>query len=824
MSDRDITIELRAKQITDEAFKKVQASIKSLEGTAGAAGHSMAGLGQLTADASKHFSIAEHAAGALKSTFGQMFAGFGAFTLLDRGISTLAAWGKEALDSAGAVVDLANKTGLSTETIQRFQFVAGQTGTSVENFTKAAFQLGLRLNGGENSVKAGVAALGLSYQQLMDLSPDEQFDKITGALGNLTVEQGRNTVAVDLFGKSAADILPAIAEGYAKIASQAAVTKDEQIRALDEAGDAWDAFIARQKAAFAGFLGNQVIAAQAISKLNPYQQDQLNDLAATDAGKITEFLTRIAKGQQDVALSTKKSGASVRENAEAMEAAKEAAKKLKAEAEQLVTHVNANTKAEFANELALRRVNLEFLDQIEKQRTLGMVMPPLIEHYSYLATAINDTRSPLERMQENLQASAGVMGGQFAAAQMKATSIIDKARAAIERETEAIQKGAQFGSQLASSIIAGAQNGKIGESVGGFLGDEIGKSLGEKLAKAIGGKLGGALGGMLGPLGAIGGQLVGSLVDKMFGHKGRDAVKQFADSFGGLPELQKKLQATFDPATANKYWVALTQGVGRNNPEQAKQVIDAVTAAIDRQEAALKKTPRSFADASAAAEALGLDINKIGDGINDLRVHDSAEAIAAQWQVLKDAGADMDQVAEGAAGKFQVLVDEALKWGHELPESMREPLQRMADMGKLTDASGDKLEDLSGIKFAEPLEKSVDRVIDKIDQLIDRISSGLGGALRNIPGVDVNVNGSGEPEASHDVGAYIRRDHVANVHAGEIVGPMDFMTRALEGALARTKNVATGGSVIVQIGTRELARTLMPEIANEVKTLRLGIA
>jgi hypothetical protein len=567
-----------------------------------------------------------------------------------------------------------------------------------------------------------------------------------------------------------------------------------------------------------------VIAAQAVAKLNPNQQEHLADLMATDAGKATEFLLQVAKGQQDVNLTTEKSTTSVRENAEAMEAAAAAAKKLSEEAEHLVTHVNANAKAEFSNGLALRRLNLDLFEHIEKQRTLGLVLPPLVSHYTFLAAAIEDARTPLDRMRDDLRKSAAVMGGEFTAAQLKARTVIDQARAAIEKENEAIQKGLNFGKALSQNIIGAIQGGgNVGESVGAFLGDQVGSKLGASLAKSIGGTFGGVLGGMLGPLGAIGGQLLGSLVDKIFGHKGRDAVKQFADSFGGFPELQKKLQDTFDPATANKYWAALTQGVGRNNPEQAKQVIDAVTSAIERQEAALKKTPRSFADASAAAEALGLDINKIGDGINDLRVHDSAEAIAAQWQVLKDAGADMDQVAEGAAGKFQVLVDEALKWGHELPESMREPLQRMADMGKLTDASGDKLEDLSGIKFAEPLEKSVDRVIDKIDQLIDRISSGLGGALRNIPGVDVNVNGGGDPEASHAVGAYIRRDHVANVHAGEIVGPMDFMTRALEGALSRVKAVGSGGTVIFQMGTREMARAIMPDLANEVKTLRLGI-
>ena len=54
-------------------------------------------------------------------------------------------------------------------------------------------------------------------------------------------------------------------------------------------------------------------------------------------------------------------------------------------------------------------------------------------------------------------------------------------------------------------------------------------------------------------------------------------------------------------------------------------------------------------------------------------------------------------------------------------------------MGLLTDKSGNKLEDLSDIKWAEPLEKSIDRVIHKMDELIDKIGNGLGGAFRSLP-------------------------------------------------------------------------------------------
>jgi hypothetical protein len=483
-------------------------------------------------------------------------------------------------------------------------------------------------------------------------------------------------------------------------------------------------------------------------------------------------------------------------------------------------------------EKAGRQMVAALREEVEAHRQQLEVLPPLIEHYGHLTPAVEDTRSGTERMADALRKAASVMGGEFATAQAKAKTIIDQARDAIERENAAIEKGLNFGSRLSQTIIGALQGGgDVGKSVGGFIGGEAGnwagKGIAGALAKSLPKELAGAIGGLAGPLGAIGGQLIGGLVDKLFGHKGRDMVKEFADSFGGFNGLQKKLQDTFDPQTAEKYWRALTQGVGRNNPQQAKQVIDAVTQAIQQQEAALNKTPRSFADASAAAEALGLDINRIGDGINQLRVHDDAEAIAAQWQILKDAGADMSQVAEGAAGKFQKMVDEALIWGHELPESMREPLQQMADMGLLTDKSGEKLEDLTGIRFAKPIEDSLGRIADGFDKLLgklDRFASGLAGLPSD---VDVNVNthenSDGGAEASHAVGAYIREDHVAKVHAGELIGPVDFMARVLKAALPSVSlGGGGGGTVIVQFMDREVVRGLMPALADEVLRLKLA--
>jgi archaellum component FlaC len=71
------------------------------------------------------------------------------------------------------------------------------------------------------------------------------------------------------------------------------------------------------------------------------------------------------------------------------------------------------------------------------------------------------------------------------------------------------------------------------------------------------------------------------LFKKLFGAEGRKTVEEFAGEHGGFDALHNELLALGDEG--EQLWIKLTQGVGRNNPEQAKQVIDEVTAALEKQ-------------------------------------------------------------------------------------------------------------------------------------------------------------------------------------------------------------------------------------------------
>lgn len=130
----------------------------------------------------------------------------------------------------------------------------------------------------------------------------------------------------------------------------------------------------------------------------------------------------------------------------------------------------------------------------------------------------------------------------------------------------------------------------------------------------------------------------------------------------------------------------------------------------------------AFEDIKQAAERYGIELDKLGPKINQLRINEAAEAIAKDFKFLIDAGADFNTVLVGMADEVQNLVTDALKAGLTLPESMRPMIEAMIRAGLLTDEFGDKLTDTSRLEFAKPLSERFDDLLEKLDELIDALS------------------------------------------------------------------------------------------------------
>ncbi len=236
------------------------------------------------------------ALGAAVGTFASQLAGQAVRSIINIGI--------ESFHTASQIVDLSNKTGLTTKTIQRMSQVADQTGTSIEAFTNASFMLGQRLAGGGNSVKKAAEDLGVEWGKLAKASPDEQFEIIVAALSKVTSAQERNRIGTELFGRSFREIAASVAEGYTTIANAAKLSSDAQIRSLDAAADRWQQFKTNFANQTRSALGDIILAIDEFNKLPLIQKPFV--LASGSAG--INQLARIGEARA-IADSNKKKAA-----------------------------------------------------------------------------------------------------------------------------------------------------------------------------------------------------------------------------------------------------------------------------------------------------------------------------------------------------------------------------------------------------------------------------------------------------------------------------------------------------------------------------------
>jgi hypothetical protein len=176
--------------------------------------------------------------------------------------------GREAIETAGKLVDLSQQTGLSTTTLQRMDAVAGQTGTTIDVLANAAFKLSNRISGGGDSVRAAVQALGLDFEALRKQKPDQQFESTIVALGKMQNATVRNDAAVELFGIRLAKTALGAARDYEAIANAAQISSEAQLQALDVIGDRLDKAEKDFKATTRGMLADALFVADEVNKLS----------------------------------------------------------------------------------------------------------------------------------------------------------------------------------------------------------------------------------------------------------------------------------------------------------------------------------------------------------------------------------------------------------------------------------------------------------------------------------------------------------------------------------------------------------------------------
>lgn len=793
-----------------------------------------------------------------------------------------------ALKYASSLDQIAKSSGAGVEGAQRLENIAVRTSTQVGNLAQGTSELARRIADGDKSALSAMDRLGITTSNFLSLRADDKFIQVASALGRVADSGERANLAKDLF-SNWQEVLPALTTDVGAFADSIHTMSAAQVEDLVKVQREWDALklsVKRTITEIVALVGTPIVvtvkvvweglgnvarfAANPASFLtNPFveqaEADAKANLDVWNAGFGVENASDRAKvdaasfvGSNDSLNDVLKEIADLRTVRE-----REAAK---------WQEVLAN--AQFAREISAMG------GKAAPSFSADFIGPQEAPVYSDAGIMLGDPSKLFNRTITGQRfGSRTYANGNFTGMDMSGpVGIKDAARANI---TAASGGGHSFSDDIASAvpnaIQAAIQGGgsklqAAGSALGGIL---FGKDSG--LTKTITGgitKLFGAdgvLGKTLSSAVPIIGSLIGPAIEglgklwgKVFGTAGRDAVREFAAGIGGFDEVHKKLNAL--GADGEVLWKQLTQGVGRNNAEQAKAAIEAVTKAFEKFEkeltianstltttasklehvtaitpdvrdglaAALNaKTPAEFAaalttvngllDAQAQkhqhlkdlADKYGISLKDMGKNFAQGEVDAKAQVLLTDFADLTAAGVDATAILKGMAGQYSELVQVAKDTGTEIPLSMKPTLQKLIDMGELVDKDGKKLTDLDGLNFGDTLElrlKDIKDVVKDLQHAIEDLAGAFRGLPSSLPSVPtVNTSPRGEvpppndstPEYGYD-GGTIDDPGLYTSHTGAIIRAAGLERFHTGGALLRaTRQLGLANDERLIIGQTE---------------------
>lgn len=517
-------------------------------------------------------------------------------------------FGKSVLDTAGQINDLASQMGISTDAVQGFKFAAEQAGSSLDTVGTAITKMNAHLSEGDKSTVKALEDAGLKFADIANLKPEDAFLAIADAIQKIPDPMKQSEVALKLFGKTGAELLPAIKEGFRGVSDGASKMSADTIKALDDAGDAWQSLYNRVVIATGGLIAETSRAVTGVT--NNWKQfvDNASQFGVAIALSLASAQEKIKNIKPpDINLPVNKPKQTKQDEDDALKRAKDLkaiqdqlfGRDLIARAQGYVSALGSLSNLSHVSDENQKKLNKDVGEALEAYKLLGKTAPQAMRDLFVATAKVPDVIAGIPASVGNVGAAfdvvipkiydasnlltyiSGIPFGQKIGDELKKPDFKklkldfgDLSRALSEL---AQVSGSTFGGMISSlgQLVSAANTAQ--KSI-----ELLHKSQkdGEK------GTVTGFLDMTTGIIGIVTAAIAaGKAVASLFGlfdrNKGRDLVVDFAESFGGFDQLHAKLQDLGDQG--EQLWIKLTQGVGRNNPDQARKVIDEVTAALDKQ-------------------------------------------------------------------------------------------------------------------------------------------------------------------------------------------------------------------------------------------------
>lgn len=802
--------------------------------------------------------------GTVKNIAAGMFAGFTVIGAVE-GIRSLAT---SALAAGGMLTDLSAQTGISASALDRMRLAAAPAGVELTTITTAVSLMSDKLANGDKGAVAAISRMGLSLDTLRQSRPDQAFLDIVAALSKIPDPMQRTAAEFDVFGPRAKEILRLVNAEFVENARHGKGWSEDQIKALDDAGDAWTELGNTAvlwsgriiSAAFSG-LGAMKEAALGIgeivngtsnagSGLGPWTGGAKPAtigapgavLSASDQQKVAEGLKRVADAWKNIGVAAPK----------ALDDTAKAADR-------------ARVPVEKIHEIVLDQAGWDA--HVRRLHEAGAAYQQLAV---MSAAAAQGLASAAASRATGMQWATQSIGGRDISGLTNAVSafgfVPTSNQNTIAGRGGGINWGGQGGilsqlpGQLASVFASGGNSRQVGGGIGSLAGGLGGTLAASGLGLAAGSFLGSAIpvigtliGGFLGKqLGGLFGPSKNALADRQatanIGQTQAGLISRYGsvENIAGMTQAGAELAAGWGHQgrggeAAFKAQVKAFEESLQRQSQLKSDLIDKERdlASLEAERAALVESlvPR-WDNVKGALDRYGISLDGAGLKVQQLGATETWTSMLNDIQLLERAGVDVGGMLFGMKDEISKLVQESMRLGTEIPANMRPYIEELANSGQLLDANGEKITDLSNLKWGDKVATEADKTNQKIDAMtqgiaefkdaIDEIVRALRELLpaaagdaaratqdawdRNRPrlGFDVEGNrGTGEPTSTVDVpgaangvlagGPNGAKFRIFGEREPELGGSVDFMSKVMAKAAQLSGNLFGGQGMRIEV-------------------------
>lgn len=166
---------------------------------------------------------------------------------------------------------------------------------------------------------------------------------------------------------------------------------------------------------------------------------------------------------------------------------------------------------------------------------------------------------------------------------------------------------------------------------------------------------------------------------------------------------------------------AVQRMLDAKTPEAFARALEPISAVLEELDRNTREHAEDLARAKELIEEYGLAMSQLGSAWNQQQLTEKARSLGNDLRIMVDVlGIGFPEAARIMAGKFNDLANISRTTGTEIPANLKPIYQSLIDQGLLLDEGGRAFVTLeeAGLSFAETLTQGIDRIVDRLDQLL----------------------------------------------------------------------------------------------------------